>query len=215
MGRVFEFLGMSVGFLPDVAQDDVTIAQRQAAVDADVTYTTAQVGATCCTHVLNCTVVVEMHRCTWYTPCILSGTVSSQLPLPLQTIAFTFLDDTYSWRAPSDVILRRPLAFAIVDEADSILIDRSVEPHILSGPAEEGDDALRYRIACMVRMVACGWLHVVLPCNCGWWRATIRHVIAVALSLLWLLRPCIHPRPPLCRLRRACGCAWSRATRRV
>ena len=43
MGRIFEFLGMSVGFLPDVAMDDVTIAERQAAVDADVTYSTAQV----------------------------------------------------------------------------------------------------------------------------------------------------------------------------
>ena len=70
-----------------------------------------------------------------------------------QTIAFTFLDDMFTWRAAADVVLRRPLAFAIVDEADSILIDRSVEPHVLSGAPQGGDDPLQYRIACMVRQL--------------------------------------------------------------
>lgn len=67
----------------------------------------------------------------------------------------------FTWRAAVDVVLRRPLAFAIVDEADSILIDRSVEPHILSGAPQGGDDPLQYRIACMVR-TSCG-VHRTMP----------------------------------------------------
>ncbi|PRW59265.1 pre translocase subunit [Chlorella sorokiniana] len=88
IGKVFKFLGLSVGVL---ASETPTLAQRIAALACDVTYTTAY------------------------------------------DLAFTYLQDNISV-TPRDVVIRRPLHFALVDEADSLLIDEAINPFILTGP---------------------------------------------------------------------------------
>jgi len=50
-----------------------------------------------------------------------------------QTLAFAYLRDNSTAFAPGDVAMVRPLALAIVDEADSILIDECRSPMIISG----------------------------------------------------------------------------------
>ena len=55
-----------------------------------------------------------------------------------QTLAFAYLRDNSAAFAPDDVALVRPLALAIVDEADSILIDECRSPMIISGAADAG-----------------------------------------------------------------------------
>ena len=51
----------------------------------------------------------------------------------LPQLGFTYLRDNAAARLPYDIALTRPLAFAIVDEADSVLIDDCRTPMILSG----------------------------------------------------------------------------------
>jgi preprotein translocase subunit SecA len=92
MGRIYEFLGMSVGVVVP-GQDAET---KRAAYQADITY----------------------------------GTNNE--------FGFDYLRDNMAF-AKADK-MQRPLAYAIVDEVDSILIDEARTPLIISGPAEDNAD---------------------------------------------------------------------------
>jgi preprotein translocase subunit SecA len=89
MGPVYEFLGLRVGFV----REGMSIAARQSAYSADITYLTAK------------------------------------------EAGFDFLRDSLCYRAVDRV--HRPLHFAIVDEADSILIDEARIPLIIAGAYDE------------------------------------------------------------------------------
>jgi preprotein translocase subunit SecA len=97
MGRLYRFLGLSVG----VIVHNLTDAERRAAYGSDITY----------------------------------GTNNE--------FGFDYLRDNMKFRL-SDCV-QRGHHYAIVDEVDSILIDESRTPLIISGPSEESTDKY-YRI---------------------------------------------------------------------
>src|SRR5262245_56732938 len=92
MGRIYRFLGMTVG----VIQHEMTDPERQVAYGADITY----------------------------------GTNNE--------FGFDYLRDNMRFELSQYV--QRGHQFAIVDEADSILIDEARTPLIISGPAEESTE---------------------------------------------------------------------------
>ncbi|MGD2092334.1 MAG: accessory Sec system translocase SecA2 [Candidatus Aminicenantes bacterium] len=85
MGPIYEFLGLSVGFV----QEGMTIPERQKAYAADITYLTAK------------------------------------------EAGFDFLRDQRCLK--KEDLVQRPFQFAIVDEADSILIDEARVPLVIAG----------------------------------------------------------------------------------
>jgi len=89
MGPIYHFLGLSVGFV----QQGMSIAERQSAYRADVTYVTAKEAGFD---------LLRDHLCT----------------------------------EPEQVV-HRPFHFAIIDEADSILIDEARVPLVIAGNAAE------------------------------------------------------------------------------
>ncbi len=89
MGKIYSFLGMSVGVITHELDDE----ERKAAYNADITY----------------------------------GTNNE--------FGFDYLRDNMKFHR--DVLVQRQLHYAIVDEVDSILIDESRTPLIISGPAEK------------------------------------------------------------------------------
>ena len=92
MGRLYRFLGLSVGLIQHDMPDDL----RQEAYACDITY----------------------------------GTNNE--------FGFDYLRDNMKYEL--EQFAQRPLNFAIVDEVDSILIDESRTPLIISGPSEESTD---------------------------------------------------------------------------
>ncbi|NOZ92585.1 MAG: preprotein translocase subunit SecA [Dictyoglomi bacterium] len=68
-------------------------------------------------------------------------------------LGFDYLRDNMA-RSP-DEIVQRGLNYAIVDEADSILIDEARTPLIISGPAEE-DTRIYYKVAKLARRMVPG-----------------------------------------------------------
>ena len=94
MGPLYNFLGLSVGFV----QEGMSIADRQAAYGRDVTYLTAK------------------------------------------EAGFDYLRDCLCLD-PHDVV-HRPFHFALVDEADSILIDEARIPLVIAGPVEDSESGL-------------------------------------------------------------------------
>ncbi|WP_215780294.1 preprotein translocase subunit SecA [Paludibacterium sp. B53371] len=92
MGRLYNFLGLSVG----VNLSQMDHSTKQAAYAADITY----------------------------------GTNNE--------FGFDYLRDNMVFNLGEKV--QRPLAFAVVDEVDSILIDEARTPLIISGPAEDNLD---------------------------------------------------------------------------
>jgi len=68
-------------------------------------------------------------------------------------LGFDYLRDNMA-RSP-DEIVQRSLNYAIVDEADSILIDEARTPLIISGPAEE-DTRIYYKVAKLARRMVPG-----------------------------------------------------------
>ena len=89
MGPLYRFLGLSVAFV----QEGMTIAERQSAYRADVTYVTAR------------------------------------------EAGFDFLRDHLGMKP--EQLVHRPFHFAIIDEADSILIDEARVPLVIAGNAAE------------------------------------------------------------------------------
>jgi preprotein translocase subunit SecA len=105
MGPVFEFLGLTVGYI----QHDLPPEEHRAAYACDVTYVTNnEIGFD---YLRDNMVVRKEDRVLRY------------LPEPIER----------------DNLFRR-LPYAIVDEADSILIDEARTPLIISGPAEESTE---------------------------------------------------------------------------
>ncbi|KAL4434485.1 hypothetical protein ABPG75_000926 [Micractinium tetrahymenae] len=92
IGKVFSFLGLSVG----VVTSETQRRARMEALAKDVTYITAY------------------------------------------DLVFAYLSD-YNVNSPSEVIMRRSLHYALVDEVDSILIDEAINPFILTIPSPSGD----------------------------------------------------------------------------
>jgi preprotein translocase subunit SecA len=108
MGPVYEFLGLSVGFI----QEGMSIAERKKAYGADITYCTAK------------------------------------------EAGFDFLRDSLCYDAEN--IVHRNFNFAIVDEADSILIDEARIPLIIAGSQDvfggkEAKDKTLQNMAGLVR----------------------------------------------------------------
>jgi len=104
MGPVYEFLGLSVGFV----QEGMDIEERKKAYQFDITYLTAK------------------------------------------EAGFDFLRDSLCYEHQN--IVHRPFHYAIVDEADSILIDEARVPLIIAGAAED-TIADAYRIAHVARQL--------------------------------------------------------------
>jgi len=111
MRPIYEALGLTVG----VVTEQQSPQQRQAAYACHVTYGT------------NKTIVFDYLR-----DRITLGARNSALRLQLNRIA--------GEGALANRLLMRGLSFAIVDEADSVLVDEARTPLIISAPAESGDE---------------------------------------------------------------------------
>lgn len=106
MGRIYRFCGLSVAYIEQQMPPD----QRKAAYMADVTYCT------------NKEVAADFLR--------------DRLILGrLRGLSSTLIAKIASGGHVTDKLVQRGLHYAIVDEADSILIDESVTPLIISGDA--------------------------------------------------------------------------------
>lgn len=108
MGPIYEFLGLSVGFV----QEGMSINERQQAYNCDVTYLTAK------------------------------------------EAGFDYLRDSLCYDA--DHIVHRPFYCAIVDEADSILIDEARIPLVIAG-SDEDKLADSYVVADVARRMEVGF----------------------------------------------------------
>ncbi len=107
MGRIYRFCGLSVAHI----EQGMPAADRQAAYRADITYcTNKEVTADFLRDRL------VLGRCAGLTSALLDKVAGSRRPV-------------------MDLLVQRGLNYAIVDEADSILIDEAVTPLIISGPA--------------------------------------------------------------------------------
>lgn len=95
MGPIYEFLGVSVGYI----QEKMSVAARQRAYAADVTYVAAK------------------------------------------EAGFDYLRDFLCME--KEKIVHRPFHFAIVDEADSILIDEARIPLVIAGDIGEKEETVR------------------------------------------------------------------------
>ncbi len=113
MGPVYKALGLSVGVVLENQQPP----QRQAAYKCDVTYAT------------NKTVVFDYLR-----DRITLGQRDSEMHLQMEKLYGT---DTRIRK-----LLMRGLSFAVVDEADSVLVDEARTPLIISAPAKSDDEAM-------------------------------------------------------------------------
>ena len=107
MGKLYSFCGLNVGYL----QQEMEPANRKAAYDADITYATnKEVSADFLRDRL------ALGRTKNLSQALLSKLVEGH-------------------GAGTDRLIQRGLAYAIIDEADSVLIDEAVTPLIISGEA--------------------------------------------------------------------------------
>jgi preprotein translocase subunit SecA len=107
MGRIYRFCGLRVAYI----QQGMTPEDRRNAYAADITYCT------------NKEVTADFLR-----DRLLLGRLGGSSSALLSRIAS-------GGRSPLDHLVQRGLAYAIVDEADSVLVDEAVTPLIISGPA--------------------------------------------------------------------------------
>ncbi len=106
MGPVYKFLGLSVGYI----RQDMSPPLRKRAYQADITYCT------------NKEVTADFLR--------------DRLTLGrVKNFSQALLENFVGGRRRTDRLLQRGLHYAIVDEADSVLIDEAVTPLIISGEA--------------------------------------------------------------------------------
>ncbi len=119
MGRIYRFCGLSVAYI----EQQMPPEQRKAAYMADVTYCT------------NKEVAADFLR----DRLVLGG---------LRGLSSTLLARiTGGGRQVTDRLVQRGLYYAVVDEADSILIDESVTPLIISGDAPNPQQIESFRQA--------------------------------------------------------------------
>jgi len=119
MGRIYRFCGLSVAH---IAQG-MSAAERRAAYLADITYCT------------NKEVTADFLRDRLIMGHLrgLSSTLLTKIAQAGQSII--------------DRLVQRGLNFAIVDEADSVLVDEAITPLIISGPAPNPEQAEAFRQA--------------------------------------------------------------------
>lgn len=119
MGRIYRFLGLRVAFI----EQGMEPRDRRQAYLADITYGT------------NKEITADFLR--------------DRLHLGrLQGAASALLGRMASGgRSPLDHLVQRGLAFAIVDEADSVLVDEAVTPLIISGPGPNREQLEAFRQA--------------------------------------------------------------------
>jgi preprotein translocase subunit SecA len=113
MAPLYEALGLTVGSVTETQQPD----ERQAAYACNVTYGTNKV------------IVFDYLR-----DRITLGSQNSSLRLQMEKLS--------GRQSRVRKLLLRGLSFAIVDEADSVLIDEARTPLIISAPAAAGDEEL-------------------------------------------------------------------------
>jgi preprotein translocase subunit SecA len=125
MGPIYEFCGLTVGYL----QGETKPPERRAAYHCDITYCT------------NKEVCADFLR--------------DRLALGRLKDLPSALLGKMLYGAGTDRVVMRGLAFAIVDEADSVLIDESVTPLIISGdaPNEEQVEAFKQAADIAMRLV--------------------------------------------------------------
>ncbi|UCC96380.1 MAG: preprotein translocase subunit SecA [Phycisphaerales bacterium] len=118
MGRIYRFCGLSVSFI----EQQTPPQERKTAYMADITYCT------------NKEVAADFLR--------------DRLVLGrLKGLSSTLLARIAGAREMTDKLIQRGLHYAIVDEADSILIDESVTPLIVSGHAPNQEQIQSFRQA--------------------------------------------------------------------
>ena len=122
MGRIYRFCGLRVAHI----EQGMAREERRAAYQADITYCT------------NKEVTADFLR-----DRLLLGRVRGASSALLSKIAG-------AGRSPFDRLVQRGLNFAIVDEADSVLVDEAVTPLIISGPAPNPEQADAFRQAARV-----------------------------------------------------------------
>jgi preprotein translocase subunit SecA len=122
MGRIYRFCGLSVAYIEQQMPPD----QRKAAYMADVTYCT------------NKEVAADFLR-----DRLILGRLRGLTSTLLAKIAG-------SGGHVTDRLVQRGLAYAVVDEADSILIDESVTPLIISGDAPNPEQIESFRQASQI-----------------------------------------------------------------
>src|SRR6185437_3463890 len=125
MGGIYEFCGLTVSYL----EGETKPPERRAAYHADITYCT------------NKEVCADFLR--------------DRLALGRLKDLPSALLGKMLYGAGTDRLVMRGLAFAIVDEADSVLIDESVTPLIISGdaPNEEQVEAFKQAADIAMRLV--------------------------------------------------------------
>ncbi len=119
MGRIYRFCGLSVAHI----EQTMLAAHRRAAYFADITYCT------------NKEVTADFLR--------------DQLVLGRLRGLSSALISKIAWagRSTIDRLIQRGLNLAIVDEADSVLVDEAITPLIISGPAPNPEQAEAFRQA--------------------------------------------------------------------
>ena len=119
MGRIYRFCGLSVAHI----EQGMLAAHRRAAYSADITYCT------------NKEVTADFLR-----DRLILGRLKGLSSALLSKIA-------RGGRSVIDRLVQRGLNFAIVDEADSILVDEAITPLIIAGPAPNPEQAEAFRQA--------------------------------------------------------------------
>jgi len=126
MGRIYRFCGLSVAHI----EQGMSAADRRAAYLADITYcTNKEVTA----DFLRDRLVLGRLRG-------LSSALLTKIARagPLSRLAS---GDAGAGQSIIDRLVQRGLNFAIVDEADSVLVDEAITPLIISGPAPNPEQA--------------------------------------------------------------------------
>jgi len=127
MGRIYRFCGLSVAHI----EQAMSAADRQAAYLSDITYCT------------NKEVTADFLRDRLVLGCLRG--LSSALLIKIARAGQTSASSV----EPSiiDRLVQRGLNFAIVDEADSVLVDEAITPLIISGPAPNPEQVEAFRQA--------------------------------------------------------------------
>jgi len=131
MGRIYRFCGLNVAYIVQA----MSAAQRRAAYLADITYCT------------NKEVTADFLR-----DRLVLGRLRGLSSALLTKIARAGQSLTRQSRygdgaSVIDRLVQRGLNFAIVDEADSVLVDEAITPLIISGPAPNPEQAEAFRQA--------------------------------------------------------------------
>ncbi len=122
MGQIYRFCGLSVAYI----EQQTPQAQRRAAYMADITYCT------------NKEVAADFLR-----DRITLGRLKGLSSALIAKMA-------YSRRKMTDRLIQRRLNCAVIDEADSVLIDESVTPLIISGHAPNPEQVESYQHAAVI-----------------------------------------------------------------